>query len=50
MTSMQRDVAAGRQSEFAGLVDSIVELGKKLNVPTPYYAKISQWGKENHIK
>lgn len=49
-TSMQRDVAAGRQSEFAGLVDSMVELGKKLNVPTPYYAKISQWGRENHIK
>lgn len=50
ITSMQRDVAAGRQSEFSGLVDSVVELGRKLNVPTPYYAKISQWGRENHIK
>lgn len=50
MTSMQRDVAAGRQSEFSGLVDSIVELGKKYKVPTPYYAKISEWGKRQNIK
>ena len=50
LTSMQRDVAAGRQSEFAGLVDSIVELGRKWGVPTPYYQKISAWGKANHIK
>lgn len=50
MTSMQRDVAEGRQSEFNGLVDSVVELGQKLGVPTPWYAKISQWGKEKGIK
>ena len=49
-TSMQRDIAEGRPSEFAGLVDSVVDLGKKLGVPTPYYEKISHWGKEHHIK
>lgn len=49
-TSMQRDVAAGRQSEFAGLVDRVVEMGQEVGVPTPYYAKISQWGKEHNIK
>lgn len=49
-TSMQRDVWAGKPSEFSGLVDSIVELGKQYNVPTPYYSKISQWGREHHIQ
>ena len=49
-TSMQRDVAAGGQSEFAGLVDTVVELGKTYDVPVPLYSKVSQWGKEKGIK
>ena len=47
---MQRDVAAGGQSEFAGLVDTVVELGKTYDVPVPLYSKVSQWGKEKGIK
>lgn len=42
-TSMQRDVLEGRNSEFAGLVDRVVELGKQYNVPVPTYTKISKW-------
>ena len=49
-TSMQRDVAAGGASEFVGLVDRVVVLGKKYHVEVPLYAKISAWGKEQHIK
>ena len=49
-TSMQRDVAAGGASEFAGLVDRVVGLGEKYHVETPLYAKISAWGKEQQIK
>ena len=49
-TSMQRDVAAGGASEFAGLVDRVVGLGKKYHVETPMYEKISAWGKEQKIK
>ena len=49
-TSMQRDVAAGGNSEFDGLVTSVVRLGEKLNVPTPLYRKISDWGKAQGIR
>ncbi len=49
-TSMMRDVASGGKSEFSGLVDRIVLLGKEYHVPTPLYQKISDWGKENHIQ
>lgn len=49
-TSMQRDVAAGRPSEFSGLVDRVVALGEKYHVPVPLYTKISAWGHARHIK
>lgn len=45
-TSMQRDVAGGGKSEFAGLVTRISEMGKEYGVPTPLYDKIAAWGKE----
>ena len=48
-TSMQRDVLDGRQSEFDGLVNRMVKLGKQYNIPTPLYQKVSDWGKEHHI-
>ncbi|BAL83877.1 putative 2-dehydropantoate 2-reductase [Selenomonas ruminantium subsp. lactilytica TAM6421] len=46
-TSMQRDILRGRQSEFAGLVTRVVELGETYHVPVPLYQKINDWGKEN---
>lgn len=49
-TSMQRDVWEGKRSEFAGLVDSMAELGKEYGVPVPTYDKVSKWGKEQGIK
>ncbi len=49
-TSMQRDVLAGKSSEFSGLVSRIVALGKKYDVPTPLYQKVDNWGKEHHIR
>ncbi|SDG75426.1 ketopantoate reductase [Selenomonas sp. WCT3] len=49
-TSMQRDVLAGKSSEFSGLVSRIVALGKKYNVPTPLYQKVDNWGQEHHIR
>ncbi len=42
MTSMQRDIASGHESEFDGLVTSVVRLGERLNVPTPLYKKIAE--------
>ncbi len=39
-SSLQRDVAAGRPTEFASLSAHIVRLGEKLNVPTPTHAGI----------
>lgn len=49
-TSMQRDVAAGRVSEFSGLVTRITALGRKYDVPTPLYDKIAAWGKAHGVK
>ena len=49
-TSMQRDVAAGGTSEFAGLVDRVVALGRQYHVPTPCYDKVAAFGREHHIK
>ena len=49
-TSMQRDVLAKGPSEFDGLVNRIVELGKQYHVPVPLYTKIGEWGKENNIQ
>lgn len=48
-TSMQRDVMAKGPSEFDGLVNRIVELGKRYHVPVPLYEKVSAWGKAHHI-
>ena len=50
ITSMQRDVASGGKSEFEGLVTNVVRLGERLNVPTPLYRKIDDWGKAQGIK
>lgn len=49
-TSMQRDILADRQSEFSGLVDRVVDLGRELKTEVPIYTKISNWGKEKGIK
>lgn len=49
-TSMQRDVAKGGKSEFAGLVTRIAEMGKEYGVPTPLYDKIAAWGRERGIR
>ena len=49
-TSMQRDVLAKGPSEFDGLVNRVVELGKQYHVPVPLYTKISEWGKKQQIK
>lgn len=46
-TSMQRDVLRGGQSEFAGLVSRVVELGQKYHVPVPLYQKVDDWGKKH---
>lgn len=48
-TSMQRDVASGGPSEFAGLVSRIVTLGQKYHVPVPLYTKIDTWGKAHGL-
>ena len=49
-TSMQRDVAKGGDSEFAGLVHHVVELGERYHIPLPLYRKISDWGKARGIR
>jgi len=38
--SMHRDIKAGKQSEFDGLVSEVVRLGKHYGVPTPCYDKL----------
>ena len=48
-TSMVRDVQKGGLSEFDGQVRRIVELGKKLGVPTPLYQKVAEWGDKKGI-
>lgn len=40
-TSMQRDVAAGRQSEVDGLVYQVVRMGKKYGLYLPCYEKVA---------
>ena len=40
-TSMQRDVAAGRQSEVDGLVYQVVRTGKKYGLSLPCYEKVA---------
>lgn len=41
-TSLKRDVDAGKQSELDTLLFFVVRLGKKLGVPTPWYAKAAE--------
>ena len=41
-TSMQRDVAAGKDSEMDGLIFEVVRLGREYHVPTPMYEMIAQ--------
>ena len=41
-TSMQRDIAAGKQSEIDGLIYEVVRLGDKYNLPLPAYRKIAE--------
>ena len=48
-TSMQRDVAKGGASEFAGLVHRVVSLAEHYKVSVPLYTKLSHWGHEHQI-
>jgi 2-dehydropantoate 2-reductase len=41
-TSMQKDVAAGRQSEVDGPVYEVVRMGERYGVKTPLYAMIAE--------
>lgn len=40
-TSMQRDVAAGKESELDGLVYEVVRMGRRYHVPVPMYEKVA---------
>ena len=40
-TSLQKDVAAGKQSEIDGLIFQVVRMGKQLGVHLPAYEKIA---------
>lgn len=41
-TSMQRDIAAGKESEIDGLLCEVVRLGRQYHVPTPMYEMVVQ--------
>ncbi len=43
-------VGTGGTSEFAGLVDRVVTLGRQYHVPTPCYDKVAAFGREHNIK
>ena len=45
--SMQRDIQRGGNSEFAGLVNRVVELGKEYHVAVPLYQQVADWGAKN---
>lgn len=49
-TSMQKDVAAGHQSEIDGLIYSVVRMGKQYGVELPAYEKIAAALSEKHLK
>lgn len=49
-TSMQKDIAAGHQSEIDGLIYSVVRMGKQYGVSLPAYEKIAAALSEKHIK
>ncbi len=40
-TSLQRDIAAGRESEIDGLIYEVVRLGRKYHISMPMYEKIA---------
>ena len=41
MTSLQRDIAAGKASEIDGLIYEVVRLGQEYNVPVPAYEAVA---------
>lgn len=49
-TSLQRDVAAGRQSEVDGLVYQVVRMAHKYNVDVPQYEKVAAFLQQKGIK
>ncbi len=46
ISSMQRDVEAGKQSEFDGLIHSVAKISKEKNLGLKTYEIISEFGKE----
>ena len=46
MSSMQRDVEAGKKSEFDGLIHSVARISKEKNLGLKTYEMISDFGKE----
>ena len=46
IASMQRDVEAGKQSEFDGLIHSVARISKEKNLGLKTYEMISDFGKE----
>ena len=46
ISSMQRDVEAGKQSEFDGLIHSVARISKEKNLGHSTYEMISDFGKE----
>ena len=46
ISSMQRDVEAGKKSEFDGLIHSVAKISKEKNLNLKTYEMISEFGKE----
>lgn len=46
MASMQRDVEAGKQSEFDGLIHAVAKISKEKSLGLKTYEMISEFGKE----
>jgi len=46
-TSMQRDIAAGRQSEYDNLILTPIRLGEKYGLEMPAYRKVAEYCSEN---
>ena len=46
ISSMQRDVEAGKKSEFDGLIHSVARISKEKNLGLKTYEMISDFGKE----
>lgn len=45
-TSMQRDLEAGRPSEYDGLIEEVIRMGLEYGVPTPTYLQARQAARE----